>query len=265
MLKKYFPAYSLFFSLLLLTSYVNGAGWYKVKNYSGYIDKYPIHISLQHYKDFGSGLQFVGSYYYDSQLKPIPLYGRYNKDGNVELCEIHANVDFNSVFVQGTKEKIDTDSCQFLLTLSASGAIGEWRNKNIKLAINLKMIGNIGDANDVRISGIAEIPFWGQTQRHSFIGVYESSASGIEINKIKVLDKLFKKIVYTFDPQEICEFGFIMTPIYMNVDGFYSTNAEQVILNCENPQGGDFVVYTIDNNKKESILKSQSNEISGQE
>jgi hypothetical protein len=250
MLKRYFPTYSFFISLLLLTSYVHGASSYQVKNYRGHIGKYPIHISLQHYKSFGSGLEFKGSYYYDKQLKPIPLYGKYNKDGNVELCETHDAADFSSVFVQGTKEQINTDSCQFLLTFSASGAVGEWRNSNKKLTVNLQMTGNLDNKNNGHLHGIMEIPFWGQTQKHSFIGVYESSTSGIKINRIKVMDKQSKKVFQEFNPQENCDFGFLMTPIYMNIDGFYSMNGEQVILNCASSQGGDFVIYSFDNKQK---------------
>lgn len=256
MLKKYFPTYSFFCSLLLLASHANGAGWYQVKNYSGYIDKYPIHISLQYYKSFGSGLEFKGSYYYDNKLSPIPLYGKYNKDGNVALCEIHAATDFNSVLIQGTKENLDTGSCQFLLTLNANGAAGEWRNNNKKLAVNLHMIGNFDNTSSEYLQGIMEIPFWGQTQQYSFIGVYESSTSGIQINKIKVIDKQSKKIAQEFNPQENCDFGFLMTPIYMNIDGFYSMNGEHVMLNCENSQGGDFVIYTFDKNQKKFISQN---------
>lgn len=253
MLKKYFPKYSFFFSLLFLASHANGAGWYQVRSYSGYIDKYPIHISLQYYKSFGSGLEFKGSYYYDKQLNPIPLYGKYNKDGNIELCETHTTADFNSVFVQGTKEQIDTGSCQFLLTLNASGAVGEWRKNNKKLAVNLQMIGNLDNTNNGYLNGIMEIPFWGQTQQYSFIGVYESSTSGIQINRIKVIDKQSKKLAQEFNPQENCDFGFLMTPIYMNIDGFYSMNGEHVMLNCENSKGGDFVIYTLDKKQKKFI------------
>lgn len=257
MLKKYFPTYSVFLSLLLLTTYANGGGWYQVKNYIGYIDKHPIHVSLQHYNNFGSGLELTGSYYYDDQLKPIPLYGKYNKGGNVELCETHTNVGFNSVFVQGTEEEIDTSACPFSLTLSASGAIGEWRNKDKIFTVNLKTVGNLDNTNNEHINGVMEIPFWGQTEKHSFIGVYDSSTSGLEINKIKAIDKQSKKTVQVFNPQENCDFGFIMTPIYMNINGFYSTNGEQIILNCENSQGGDFVVYALDNKKKKFIPKNQ--------
>lgn len=126
-------------------------------------------------------------------MKPIPLYGKYNEVGNVELCETHAAADFNSVFVQGTNEQFDTGSCQFLLTLSASGAVGKWRASNKNFAVNLQMSGSLDNTNNGYLNGIMKIPFWGQIQQHSFIGVYESSASGIKINSIKVIAKQSKK------------------------------------------------------------------------
>ncbi|WP_439860423.1 hypothetical protein [Pseudomonas sp. MBLB4136] len=257
MLRKYFLMYSLHISLLLFVSHANGAGWYQVKNYSGHIGKYPVTISLQHYKNFGSGLEFNGSYYYNKQLKPIPLYGKQNKDGNIELCETHSSSDFNSIFIQGTQENINTSACHFLLTLTTSGAVGEWRRGNKKLTVNLSMIGSLDNTENGNLNGTMEVPFWGQTLQHSFIGVYEPSNSGVKITKIKVINRNSEKLVQEFNPQESCDFGFFMTPIFMNIDSLHSTNREEVILNCGTPQGGDFVIYSFDKKQKKFIPQTQ--------
>lgn len=47
-----------------------------------------------------------------------------------------------------------------------------------------------------------------------------------------------------------------MIPIYMNIDGLYSMSGEQVILNCADTQGKDFIIYTF--NKKQKKFMPQN-------
>ncbi|TPN60374.1 hypothetical protein FJ981_02250 [Mesorhizobium sp. B1-1-4] len=63
-----------FFCLLLLSQKAV-AGWYHVENYEGSIGPDPVHLSLQTYDSFGSGITVEGSYFYDAGQSPIALYG----------------------------------------------------------------------------------------------------------------------------------------------------------------------------------------------
>ncbi|PAU64469.1 hypothetical protein [Pseudomonas indica] len=255
MLRKFLTAFSAFISALLFSTHTYGAGWYDVKNYIGHIGAYPIHISLQRYEGFGSGIEFEGSYYYDNQLKPIPIYGRHNKHGDIELCEIHTADEFNSVLTHGSKDVFDTDNCQFALTFNEQGAKGIWRNNKKKYPVQLNLVGSLNNTDGDILNGIMEIPFWGQTHKHSFIGIYQSSDLGIEVIRIDIINKDSKKVVQQLNPQDNCDFGFTMTPIYMNVDGFYSLDGELVNLNCQNSIGGDYATYVFDEKLGRFIFK----------
>ena len=61
---------------LLVLSGKAFAGWYQVKNYEGSIGPNPVHLSLQRYDGFGSGITVEGSYFYDAKQSPIALYGK---------------------------------------------------------------------------------------------------------------------------------------------------------------------------------------------
>lgn len=61
---------------LLLLSQKAFAGWYQVENYEGSIGPNPIHLSLQRYDGFGSGITVNGSYFYDARQIPIAIYGK---------------------------------------------------------------------------------------------------------------------------------------------------------------------------------------------
>lgn len=223
------------------------AGWYQVSNYVGNIGKYPIHISIQKYDSFGSGLTIKGSYYYDKIMTPIPLYGKYSGQDSVEICEIHNDDEFEKIIIKGSKSPINTKSCQFKLTLNESGAHGTWANGAASYEVSLHLIGAFSDTKTGFIKGTVEIPYWGQSQNHMFIGVYEDTGSGISINRIKVVNKIRKAVIQELNPQKHdCLFGFFMTPIYMNVESYKLKNYEQIVLNCYEPRNGGLAYYLFD-------------------
>ncbi|WP_206534608.1 hypothetical protein, partial [Mesorhizobium sp. M7D.F.Ca.US.004.03.1.1] len=66
---------STLFCVLLLTGEAF-AGWYQVENYEGSIGAKPVHLSLQRYDSFGSGITVEGNYFYDAKQIPIAVYGK---------------------------------------------------------------------------------------------------------------------------------------------------------------------------------------------
>ena len=48
---------------LLMQSGNAVAGWYQVENYEGSVGPNPVHLSLQRYASFGSGITVEGSYF----------------------------------------------------------------------------------------------------------------------------------------------------------------------------------------------------------
>src|SRR5690606_23743830 len=101
--------------VLMLLSGQAAAGWYHVENYQGLLGPHPIHLSLQTYSQFGSGITVEGSYFYDAKQSPITLYGKMNGT-KLELCEISDKATFDRIIVMGSKTPVDTAGCSFSLT-----------------------------------------------------------------------------------------------------------------------------------------------------
>lgn len=230
----------LFFSVLLLLLTRNSvAGGYQVENYIGHVGNYPIHMSIQKYA-FGSGLTIEGSYYYDKKMIPIPLYGKYNGQNSISLCEIHNETDFQKVIIHGSKLGFETASCPFQLTFTEDYATGKWVSNKNTYDVKLKRTGILSNTKFWSIKGNVEIPFWGQTKNHMFIGVYENTG----INKVKVINKSTRQTIQEFNPQENdCSFGFFMTSIYMNIE---NSIPNTVMLNCYSPRDGELAFYSLD-------------------
>ncbi len=113
----------------------------------------------------------------------------------------------------------------------------------------------VSDLHDGVLRGDAsklEIPFWGNTKKHIFIGLYEKGKNGVIINKINVIEKDSGKKIQVIDPGLYgCNFGFFMTSIFQNVE----KEGSSILLNC-NSYGPDVnVVYSF--NKRKSIYIAQ--------
>lgn len=211
--------------LICQVSYA-GDSWYVVNNYTGTVGKYPVHVSLQTYT-FGPHTHVEGSYYYDKYRAPIVLYGRETEKG-LMLCETTGKDDFDKYLLVG--EDYDLDTCPFRLTYNDEGLTGIWQNDKNRLTVSLSGT-DVMDENQIVVGDAnMEIPFWGQTADHSFIGVYENSNNSLVINRIKVLDKKRGTVIQTINPQtENCEFGFYMTAIYQNIE---TVNDSTVSFHC---------------------------------
>lgn len=217
--------------------------WYVVDNYAGTIGKYSVHLSIQSY-NFGSDVNIEGSYYYDSHNSPIALFGKEN-EGNIVLCEISSKADFEKYIVSGSK--YDATKCPFKMIKYDRALKGEWKNKSISLDIALSKVSSMDKSNIISKNGELDIPFWGQTKKHSFIGVYKQGKDGVTINKIKVLSKDDGHIFQVINPQDkLCDFGFYLTPIYQNVEMFNDTS---ISLNCYSTNSDVTIEYGFINGK----------------
>ncbi|ERM10788.1 hypothetical protein L584_10635 [Pantoea agglomerans Tx10] len=214
-----------FFALFLSASIQAAYMPYVVKNYEGYIGEYPVHLSLQFY-DFGKKVNVEGSYYYDNHRSPIPLYG-VNESGSIVLCEAVSDESFEKYIVQGGGGEVS--KCPFNLTRKSTGFLGEWHNERSALKVDLKETVEVSDGVINGSAKTLDIPFWGQTKQHGFIGVYEASTDGIVINKVNVIDKQSGKLIQVINPQmNDCEFGSYMTSIFQNIE----SDGSQIRLNC---------------------------------
>lgn len=217
--------------------------WYEVNNYIGTVGKYPVHVSLQTYS-FGHYNNVKGSYYYDKYRAPIVLYGRKTATG-ITLCETTSKTDFEKYLSVG--EEYDLDACPFRLTYNDTGLSGIWQNDKTSLPVNLSSTDVMNKTQIIAREGNIEIPFWGQTAEHSFIGVYENSNNGPVINRVNVLDKKNGKVIQTINlPAGNCDFGFYMTAIYQNIE---TDNDATVSFHCYSSKADISEEYTF--NKKE--------------
>lgn len=202
---------------LLLLSQKAFAGWYQVENYEGSIGPNPVHLSLQRYASFGSGITIEGSYFYDAKQSPIAIYGKV--DGSrLSLCEIADDKEFQRVLVMGSKTPVDTTGCPFLLELAENAATGSWSKGKDKHPVSLKKVASLDDTGDLNVDGTVVIPFWAETATDRFAGVYTKTDAGICMTKMQVINKKKKRVVQEigFDDQD-CNAGMSATPIYMNV------------------------------------------------
>ncbi|WP_336215310.1 hypothetical protein [Enterobacter sp. P82] len=245
---KFFKREGFFFSLFVFGMvFCNNSdassNWYVVKNYIGTIGKYPVHLSIQSY-DFGKEVSIEGSYYYDRHRAPIALYGK-DVSGVIELCEATTKENFEKYIASG--DKFDLSKCPLKVIKNGQELNGEWHDGKNKLEVSLRNVSSMDKTSIVSENGIVEIPFWGQTDKHSFIGIYEKDGADISIAKIKVLDKTNGNVIQVITPQkQECEFGFYMTPIYQNVEGF---NNNSIYLNCYSTRADVIVNYKFDDNK----------------
>lgn len=210
-----------------------------INNYTGAIGRYPIHISIQYY-DTGGGGNIKGVYYYDKYRTPIPLYGRKTSD-SIELCEITNAKEYNDHINEG--KEYDSSLCPFKLIDGEDTLHGVWKNEKSTLDIILNRAESLTNNTITSSSDNSiEIPFWGQTKLHNFIGVYENTEDGVSVNKINVINKKSGVIEQTIDPQlHDCNFGFYMTSVYQNIE---SGNAQSdVWLNCYSTGKDYSVIY----------------------
>lgn len=235
---------------IFFTSVSAHANWYVIDNYEGKIGSTTIHVSLQTYEHFGSN-NIRGSYYYDKYSAPIPLYGQ-RTPTTIKLCEVHSEWEYELNVGRENEDKMHP--CPFTLTESDDGLKGIWQNKESTYKVLLKHTNSLnGESNKIKRQEGIEIPYWGQTPTHSFIGIYQINENGIYIDKINILNKATGKIDQTINPQsQTCEFGFYMTSIYQNIES--KKTQPQVRLNCYSTKSDISNNYKFDRESQKFLL-----------
>lgn len=218
-IKASFPAA---FLLAALGPSLAHAGWYEVRNYVGTIGGQPVHVSLQTHDDLNHGQpgqwQVDGSYYYDRYRVPIILQGQRQADGHMQLCEAAEPASFGESPVVPAMSAAHPVPCPIALSVTGTGAAGEWRNHKHVLPISLRQTASLDDtgSGQPRLEGIVEIPMWHHTKKHLLLGVYQSSAecplSMVALRLVDIASGHTDRSL-TFD----CGTGIIATTIYANV------------------------------------------------
>lgn len=221
------------------------AGWYHVETYIGTIGAFPIHLSVQYNDSFGSGITVKGSYFYDSRMIPIPLYG-IRAAGKLQLCEISGKEQFWKVMVVGSKMPVKTDDCPFTLDISDGALNGQWKSAAKTYDVKLNRVGMLDDTgDDGKIEGAVEIPFWGQTAEHAFVGTYGKVGSMICLIRVAVVDKKTRSEASTLKlDNDDCTAGLMMTPIYMNIED--GSEPDTIMVNYRRGRVGDSKDYKLD-------------------
>ena len=219
------------------------AGWYRVENYEGFIGSAPIHLSLQRYDGFGSGITVEGSYFYDAKQRPIALYGKID-GSSLSLCEITDDKESDRVLVVGSKTPVDTKGCPFSLEVGEDGATGSWNKGADKHPVTLKKVASLDDTGDLKLDGAVQIPFWAETPAERFAGIYTKSDAGICMTKLQVINKKKSKVVQEigFDDPD-CNAGMLMTPIYMNVQKWVEGGKDVISVNFRGGGAGSAEDY----------------------
>ncbi|GAB6847948.1 hypothetical protein [Paraburkholderia kururiensis] len=198
------------------------AGWYDIDNYAGTIGSLPIHVSLQTYDDVHRdepGQRRVdGSYYYDTHRIPIPLQGKRQPDGTIQLCEANAptsSADSPTVPAASATHPVP---CPITLKIIGTGASGEWRDDKRVLPIALHQVGSLNDTGlqPVRLDGVVEVPMWYHTKNHLLLGVYDSSKDcPLSMARLRLVNlrsgRIDKEMKFP------CGTGVVSTPIFGNV------------------------------------------------
>ncbi|MGX5843798.1 hypothetical protein ACWGTI_24055 [Mesorhizobium sp. ArgA1] len=240
---------------MLLLSGKAWAGWYHVENYVGSIGPDPVHLSLQTYT-FGSGLTVQGSLFYDAKQSPIALYGKAN-GASISLCEIADDKDFQRVIVMGSKTPFDVTGCPFALELGDGVLTGSWNKGADTYPVALKRVANLDDIGEGKIDGVVEIPFWAQTARDRFAGVYTNTSAGLCMAKVQVIKKRSGKVVQeiAFKDDDACSAGMLMTSIYRNVEKWVEGGKNVISVNFRGGGAGTTIDYVFNSKAKKYLKK----------
>ena len=224
-----------------------GDGWFEVDNYEGKIGESSVHLSLQRYTNIHKTNAIDGVYYNDRYRLPILVYGIVQGD-DIFLCEFKSDGKFDAF-----PKRTDFTNCEFKLETSRGELVGQWKNKASSYPVKLTHTNSLNDTDgDYIEKEKIEIPFWGQTHKHSFIGVYEMMNGKMEVNKINVVNKKDGEVIQIINPQLYdCGLGFYITSIYRHV---VTENDTTIRLNCEESAYADRVrFYQYDKKKGKYI------------
>ncbi|WP_156166813.1 hypothetical protein [Pedobacter sp. BMA] len=209
-------------AILVLTSVDSFGGWFKIYNYAGAIDHYPVTLSFQ-IRDgyFGEAAKktfnAIGVYKYDKFNNPIRLEGRFNQKTNeIELYELGSNGKVSAIFQ---------------LRFSNQQLIGTWNSGKNKRIVKLKLDNKLSDLSDEAFKDIKILQL-ASLNDYYFVGLYAKKSAGEDANMtaLRIINKKTNTIFQTLNFENIdTPTGNIMTIIYDNVplsngNNFYVSN-----------------------------------------
>ncbi|HKR42626.1 MAG TPA: hypothetical protein VJU59_23625 [Paraburkholderia sp.] len=222
------------------------AGWYEVRNYEGTIGNLPVHVSLQTYDynnhDDAGRWRVDGSYYYDAHRIPIPLQGKRQPNGDMQLCEATEPAAFGDSPAIPAASPAHPAPCPIALKISESGAAGEWRDDKRALPIALHQVGALNDTGlePPAVVGAVQVPMWHHTKSHLLVGVYGTSKNcPLSMTALRLIN--LKNGQVDRDMKFDCGAGMVSTPIYANV--YRANNPRHAIVlvkGGENGMGDDW-------------------------
>jgi hypothetical protein len=208
-----------FLVLLILSITKVKAGWYECYNYKGFIDKYPVTLSIQinegYYGDKKKDWNVLGVYKYDKQNTPIVLEGKFNRKTNIVALYEYEN---------------NSPSGEMEFNFSKKESLGTWKSikTNKVLKLNLNFTSQLVDTLSKIVFNSVEILQTTSTVDKYFVGIYSKSKddSRAKMISLKIIEKKTNKIFQLLDFSNSPAMGNIWTVIYGNVrldenKGFY--------------------------------------------
>ena len=224
-------------------------GWYRVHEYKGKIGDFSVHLSFQDFSYFNGNTLVNGSYYYEKYYSPILLYGVFEED-DITLCKVKNKSQYDDFILDEKKPTLK--DCEFKLKKDGDKLTGQWKSNGKSYSVELTYTNFLDNTQvhyvDYIEKGKMEIPFWGQTRKHGFIGIYETVNKKMEINEINVVDKKSGAVIQVINPQlNNCQLGFYMAPIYLHVA---TKNDTTIKLNCKGSIQAEKAHFYQDDKKK---------------
>ncbi|MEN4908819.1 hypothetical protein [Rahnella bonaserana] len=221
---RWFSVLSAAFLCVALFSTPACAGWYQVRNYTGFVGSYPVHVSLQNYDELNRGeagqSKIEGSYYYDAHRRPIALVGTRHADGKLVLCEVTPPDTLGDSPVVPKPIPARPNPCPMELSVDSGKVTGLWNDGRKSLVIHLQEVAQLDDTDDksqeIKPAGEMEIPMWYHTKRYLLIGVYQQTQDcKSSMRKLRFINirtgKMDNEMAFE------CGAGTVATTIFRNV------------------------------------------------
>lgn len=225
------------------------AGWYECYNFSGFIDQYPITLSLQIKSEyFGAekaNYNVIGVYKYDKYNIPIYLDGFFDKETNIVTLTEYV----------GEKE-----NAMLKFNMTDSTTTGEWKkkdnDKNLLLKLNFES--KLIDIEQKDFYDEVPILFESYNENYYFEGIYSKTSNEYNATMIKLniyerkTNKLFQVIDFSRSKIGI---GNVKTIIYKNLDAY----GDRFYVDIRYDKFGDLICFKFNSNSQIYELEKHEN------
>jgi hypothetical protein len=226
------------------------AGWFECYNFIGFIDKYPITLSIQirdgYFGTIKPNYNILGVYKYDKYNTPIYLDGYFDRESNVITL-----FEYND----------EKTTAKFTFEMTDANVIGKWKQtdneKTLKLTLtfNSKLI----DINESDSYKEVPIIFESYNQEHYFVGIYNklSDEYRAKMMRLNIYQRNTNKLIQVIDfSNSKIGIGNIMTNIYDNLEA----NGDWISLHVDYGQMGDLIQFKFNNDMQKYELEKHEND-----